>query len=56
MTVRMAEMSWQDYRDKIKANAVVILPVGSTEEHGPHLPLGVDVILSTGFAEGLAEV
>ena len=55
MTVRMAEMSWQDYRDKINANAVVILPVGSTEEHGPHLPLGVDVILSTGFAESLAK-
>ncbi len=55
MTVRMAEMSWQDYRDKINSNAVVILPVGSTEEHGPHLPLGVDAILSTGFAEGLAK-
>ena len=54
MTVRMAEMSWQDYQEKIKSNAVVILPVGSTEEHGPHLPLGVDVILSTGFAEELA--
>ena len=55
MTVRMAEMSWQDYQEKIKNNAVVILPVGSTEEHGPHLPLGVDVILSTGFAEELAK-
>ncbi len=55
MTVRMAEMSWRDYQEKINNNAVIILPVGSTEEHGPHLPLGVDVILSTGFAEALAK-
>lgn len=55
MTVQMLEMNWQDFRDKIKNNAVVILPVGSTEAHGLHLPLGVDVITCTGFAELLAK-
>ncbi|MCK6410773.1 MAG: creatininase family protein, partial [Thauera sp.] len=27
-------------------NAVVILPVGSTEQHGPHLPTQVDALLA----------
>jgi Uncharacterized protein, putative amidase len=51
----MLEMTWHDFRDKIKNNAVVVLPIGSTEAHGVHLPLGVDVITSTGFAELLAK-
>ena len=55
MTVKMAEMSWHDYEAKIKEDAVVILPVGSTEAHGLHLPLSVDVILASGFAELLAK-
>lgn len=55
MTVKMAEMCWYDYDAKVKDGAVVILPVGSTEAHGLHLPLSVDVILSSGFAELLAK-
>jgi creatinine amidohydrolase len=27
------------------ANALVILPVGATEQHGPHLPLGTDYLI-----------
>lgn len=32
----------------------LIIPVGSLEQHGPHLPLGTDAILSTKVAEGVA--
>lgn len=36
---------------------VAILPVGSTEAHGPHLPLATDSIISEGMAErGAAEL
>lgn len=55
MSVKMLEINWQDFKKKIENNALVILPVGSTEAHGLHLPLGVDVITSTGFAELLAK-
>jgi len=34
-------MTWMEYRDKVK-RSVVILPMGSFEQHGPHLPLCVD--------------
>ena len=35
-------------------SSVIILPVGSTEQHGPHLPFGVDSYIATGLAEILA--
>jgi creatinine amidohydrolase len=41
--VLMAEMTRPDYEARV-ADSVVILPVGSTEQHGPHLPLGADAI------------
>lgn len=35
--------------------AIVLLPTGSTEQHGPHLPVGCDAILATWFAERAAQ-
>lgn len=31
--------------------AVAILPVGATEQHGPHLPLGVDTMINQGIID-----
>jgi creatinine amidohydrolase len=31
--------------------AVVVLPLGATEQHGPHLPTGTDALLATEVAE-----
>ena len=30
------------------ARAVAVLPLGATEQHGPHLPLSVDTVLVNG--------
>ncbi|HZM88649.1 MAG TPA: creatininase family protein [Blastocatellia bacterium] len=38
--------TWKEARDNLARGAVVILPIGSTEAHGPHLPLATDVIIS----------
>jgi creatinine amidohydrolase len=35
---------------------VVILPIGSTEQHGPHLPVEVDSRLSAEIAARTAEI
>ena len=44
-SVLMSEITWMDYADRIKnENPVVILPIGSLEQHGPHSPLGSDEI------------
>lgn len=39
-------LSWPRTKSLAQAGAVALLPIGSTEAHGPHLPLSVDVIIS----------
>lgn len=46
MTHDAAALPWPRLADLAKAGAVALLPVGSTEAHGPHLPLSVDVVLA----------
>ncbi len=54
-SVFMAELSWLQYVEKTKARAPFFLPVGATEQHGPHLPLSVDVVLPVGVCERVAK-
>jgi creatinine amidohydrolase len=43
------------YREAVASGeAIVLIPVGALEQHGPHLPLGTDTLLSSRFAEGIA--
>lgn len=37
------EMRQTEFEELAKANAVVIIPVGSTEQHGNHLPVNTDM-------------
>ncbi|MGH3784846.1 MAG: creatininase family protein [Pseudonocardiaceae bacterium] len=52
--MRAAEMTWPEYRDRIRTCAVVV-PVGALEPHGPHLPLATDTIIAEYLADQLAE-
>ncbi|MEU9379825.1 creatininase family protein, partial [Streptomyces sp. NPDC048279] len=36
------------------ADALVLVPVGSTEQHGPHLPLTTDTVIARAVAERVA--
>ena len=49
------ELTAAELREKAQAGAVVLLPVASMEQHGPHLPVGVDTILSEGVCKAAAE-
>ncbi len=53
-TYRMNCLTWEDYQAKIQG-AILILPVGSTEQHSRHLPLGVDAFLAENIALSLAD-
>lgn len=53
-SVYMAELSWPEFAAKIALSPPVFLAVGATEQHGPHLPLGVDVVLPTAVCERVA--
>ncbi len=47
-------MTWEEYRDEV-SRRIIILPVGSLEQHGPHLPLNVDVVIPTSLAKMVCE-
>jgi len=42
---RYNRLTWPEMNEAIARQPVVILPTGSTEQHGPHLPLDVDLFL-----------
>jgi mycofactocin precursor peptide peptidase len=55
MNYRLAEMTWPEVAEAVAAGATtVILPLGSTEQHGPHLPLGTDTMRAAALADRLA--
>ena len=44
--VFIEDMSWIEFREAMTANDLVIIPVGSIEEHGHHNPLGTDYFIA----------
>jgi creatinine amidohydrolase len=44
-----ADMSWQDFRDGDPSRWIAVVPVAAVEQHGPHLPLHVDVSIASGY-------
>lgn len=56
MSVRLLEEMSTPALDALdRARTVVVLTVSPLEEHGPHLPVGVDVFAARYFAERLGE-
>lgn len=51
--MRLSEVAWTDVRDA--AVDVAFIPVGSTEQHGPHAPLGTDTLNSVAVADAAAD-
>lgn len=54
---RLNERTWEDVETYLDANPspTVIVPIGSTEQHGPHLPLGVDAMQAETLGDGIAK-
>jgi creatinine amidohydrolase len=48
-------MTRDEVAEAIDDYPVAILPLGATEQHGHHLPLGVDVMLAEGISRRVAE-
>jgi creatinine amidohydrolase len=44
-----AEMSWRDFTAADMSRVVAVLPVAAIEQHGPHLPVGVDMFINEGY-------
>jgi creatinine amidohydrolase len=50
-----ASLSWPAFRALSGIRTVAVLPLGALEAHGPHLPLGTDVVIAEAMARAGAE-
>jgi creatinine amidohydrolase len=49
------ELTQPEIAAQLKAHPLVILPAGSVEQHGPHLPTGTDIFAANVIAHAVAE-
>ena len=52
---QLANLSWPAFRELASRHLLAILPLGAIEAHGPHLPLGTDLIIAEAMARAGAE-
>src|SRR5204863_5572164 len=53
-TVFLGEMTNSEVESFLKTNHTIIIPTGSTEQHGPHGPLLTDVLIPQEVARRVA--
>ena len=49
------DWTWPDFAAADLGNMVAVLPVAAVEQHGPHLPVGVDTFIMDGYLRRVAE-
>lgn len=54
--LRWQDAAWPDLQDVLRGRPteVGLLPIGATEQHGPHLPTGTDTLIATAVCERAA--
>jgi len=55
MSFYFSDQTWPQLEKHIQDNAVIILPVGQTEEHGRHLPVSTDAVIARHFGGELGK-
>lgn len=51
----LARLTWPEAEQALKSARLALVPVGSCEQHGPHLTLETDIAIATAFARRLAD-
>jgi mycofactocin system creatininase family protein len=51
---RLAALTWQEVAE-CAGGSVLVVPLGSTEQHGPHLPFSVDTDIAVALCERLGQ-
>jgi len=49
----LADLAWPEVEHSA-AGALLVVPIGATEQHGPHLPLSTDTDIAVALAEAIA--
>jgi creatinine amidohydrolase len=52
---RLLTLSWTQFERLKSDRLVAVLPLGALEAHGPHLPLGTDIVIAEAMARSGAE-
>ncbi|MEW6354896.1 MAG: creatininase family protein [Planctomycetota bacterium] len=55
MSILFGEQKSPDLERFVEQNALILLPVGQTEEHGPHLPINTDALIAQRVAMAVGE-
>ena len=55
MSGRLADITGPNVPEQISENSVILLPVGATEQHGPHLPMSVDTVIAEETSSALLD-
>jgi creatinine amidohydrolase len=50
------DISWPEIGQADPARWIAVLPLAAVEQHGPHLPLGTDVMIAKAYLERLREL
>jgi creatinine amidohydrolase len=50
----LADLAWPEVAERAAAGAVLAVPLGATEQHGPHLPLATDTDIAVALCRRLA--
>src|ERR1700689_2014957 len=50
------EIHWPDISGDAAARWIAVLPLAATEQHGPHLPLGTDVMIAKAYLARVREL
>jgi creatinine amidohydrolase len=51
----LADHTWEELGDYFERESLALVPVGSTEQHGPHLPESTDHLIAEAYAREAAE-
>jgi len=51
----LADEAWPDLETYFEEESIALVPLGSTEQHGPHLPEGTDHLIAEAYAREAAE-
>jgi mycofactocin precursor peptide peptidase len=52
---RLSDLTWTEVAARAPSSLLVV-PLGATEQHGPHLPLSTDADIAVAIADSLADV
>jgi len=51
----IGDLTFQEVGTALRASSILCLPMGSMEQHGPHLPLNTDTVLAEAFTRRIVE-